>query len=148
MISYRVSHTADLWHFQTPFLQMAGLEGVATEYGDDGNIQMQYCAYCWLYQVESRYYIGPSIQLNTDFRPQVEEWYVHEAAWPVPGGAGYNIDMRFDTSEALIENGITVLGNKVMTTRGAGAGSVIAYNYVDKGYITGSCCWQEIGLNA
>jgi hypothetical protein len=25
MISYRVSHTADLWHFQTPFLQMAGI---------------------------------------------------------------------------------------------------------------------------
>jgi hypothetical protein len=66
----------------------------------------------------------------------------------VPGGAGYNIDLKFDTSEALIENGISVLANKVMVARGSGSGSVIAYNYVDKGYITGSCCWQEIGLNA
>jgi hypothetical protein len=56
--------------------------------------------------------------------------------------------MRYDTAEALIENGISVLANKVMTTRGSGAGSVIAYNYVDKGYIRDDCCWQEIGLNA
>lgn len=148
LISYRVSHTADLWKFTTPFLQMAGVEGLATEYADNGSIEMSYCAYCWLYQVETRYYIGPSIALFSSFRPQLEQFYVHEAAWPVPGGAGYNIDLRYDTSEALIENGISVLANKVMVARGSGAGSVIAYNYVDKGYITGSCCWQEIGLNA
>jgi hypothetical protein len=147
-ISYRVGHTAKLWHFATPFLRQAGVENMTLQYGDDGNIQMQYCAYCWLYRVESRYYNGPSIQLNVAFRPQVDTWYVHEAAWPVPGGAGYNIDMRYDTAEAYIVNGISVLANKVMTARGAGAGSVIAYNYTDKGYIAGSCCWQEIGLNA
>lgn len=147
-ISYRVSHTADLWHFATPFLQKAGVESLTLEYGDDGNLQMQYCAYCWLYKVESRFYIGPSIQLNTSFRPQMEQFYIHEAAWPVPGGAGYNFDLRYDTSEALIENGISVLADKVMTARGSGAGSVIAYNYVDKGYIRDNCCWQEIGLNA
>jgi hypothetical protein len=147
MISYRVSHTADLWHFATPFLQMAGVEGLTIQYADNGSIEMDFCAYCWLYQVETRYYIGPSIALFTSFRPQLEQFYVHEAAWPVPGGAGYNIDLRYDTSEALIENGISVLANKLMVARGSGAGSVIAYNYVDKQYIRDQGGWQEIGLN-
>jgi hypothetical protein len=148
MISYRVSHTADLWHFQTPFLQMAGIENLTTAYGDNGSIEMDYCAYCWLYQVETKNYIGPSIELLFSFRPQVEHFYVHDAAWPVPGGAGYNIDLRYDTSEALIENGITILANKPMVARGSGAGSVIAYNYVDKQYIRDQDGWQEMGLNA
>ncbi len=148
MISYRVSHSADLWKFATPFLQMAGVEGLATQYADNGSIEMDYCAYCWLYQVETRYYIGPSIALFSSFRPQLEQFYVHEAAWPVPGGAGYNIDLRYDTSEALIENGISVLANKLMVARGSGAGSVIAYNYVDMQYIRDQGGWQEIGLNA
>jgi len=147
-ISYRVSHTADLWSFATPFLQQAGLEDVAVEYGDDGAIQMQFCAYCWLYNVEARYSIGPTVQMNTTFRAQIDRSYIHDAAWPVPGGAGYLIDMRYDTAETYLVNSISVLGNKAMTSRGSGAGSVIAYNYVDKAYISGDCCWQEIGLNA
>jgi hypothetical protein len=148
MISYRVSHTADLWHFQTPFLQMAGVEALTTQYADNGSVEMDFCAYCWVYQVETRYYIGPSIALLFSFRPQLEQFYVHEAAWPVPGGAGYNIDLKYDTSEALIENGISVLADKLMVARGSGSGSVIAYNYVDKQYIRDQTGWQEIGLNA
>jgi hypothetical protein len=148
MISYRVSHTADLWKFATPFLQRAGVENLAMQYADNGAIEMDYCAYCWLNKVEVRYYIGQGIHLYADFRPQLEEWYIHDAAWPVPGGAGYNLDLTYATSGALIENGVSVLANKLMVTRGSGAGSVIAYNYVDKGYISGSCCWQEMGLNA
>ncbi|HJU17365.1 MAG TPA: hypothetical protein VJ770_12980 [Stellaceae bacterium] len=147
-ISYRVSHTAELWVYQNPWLQKAGLEDVVTEYGDDGDIQMQYCAYCWLHQVEARYGIGPTVQMNTTFRAQIEQSYIHDAAWPSPGGAGYLIDMRFDSAESLIENSISIRGNKVMTARGSGAGSVIAYNYVDDAYDLGSDGWQEIGLNA
>ena len=148
MISYRVSHSADLWSFQTPFLQMAGVEDLTTQYGDNGSVEMDFCAYCWLYRVETVYYIGQSIHLVADFRPQLEQFYVHDAVWPAPGGGGYNIDLMFDTSEALIENGISVLANKVMVARGSGAGSVIAYNYIDKGYIRDQEGWQEIGLNA
>ena len=147
-ISYRVSHTAALWRYQNAWLQQAGLENVVAEYGDDGAIQIQFCAYCWLYQVEARYSIGPTVQMNTAFRTQIDSSYIHDAAWPSPGGAGYLIDMRYDSAELYIVNSISALGNKVMTSRGSGAGSVIAYNYVDKAYDTGQCCWQEIGLNA
>jgi hypothetical protein len=148
MLPYRVSQSADLWSFVTPFLQGAGVEDLSLLYGDNGAAEMDYCAYCWLYKVEVGYYIGQGIHMDTDFRPQLEDFYVHEAVWPVPGSAGYNIDLIWDTSEALIENGISILANKVDVARGSGAGSVFGYNYFDKGYIGGDCCWQEIGLNA
>ena len=148
MIAYRVSHEADLWNFATPFLQMAGVEGLTTQYADNGSIEMNYCAYCWLYEVETRYYVGSSINLVVGFRPQLEKFYVHEAALPVPGGAGYNIALKLDTSEALIENGISILANKLMVAQGSGSGSVVAYNYVDKQYIRDQDGWQEFGLNA
>ncbi len=48
----------------------------------------------------------------------------------------------------LIENGISIRANKVMVVRSCGAGSVVAYNYMDDGYISGQEYWQEIGLNA
>jgi hypothetical protein len=147
MISYRTSHTAELWHFATPFLRNAGVENLTTEYPDSGSVIFQDCAYCWAYRVENRYYLNPSFGIYTSFRTQLDQYYVHEAAWPVPGGAGYNIDLRYDSSEALIINGISVLANKVMVARGSGSGSVVAYNYMDKGYINGSA-WQEMGLNA
>jgi hypothetical protein len=67
--------------------------------------------------------------------------------WPVPGGGGYAISFAFGSSEALIENSISVLANKVMVARASGAGSVIAYNYMDDGFISGSDGWVEIGLN-
>ena len=52
------------------------------------------------------------------------------------------------SSEALIENGISVQANKVMVARSSGAGSVVAYNYMDDGYHQRARrYWQEIGLN-
>jgi hypothetical protein len=65
----------------------------------------------------------------------------------VPGGGGYNISLAGGSSEILIENGISVLANKVMVSRSAGAGSVVAYNYMDDGFISGQRAWLEIGLN-
>jgi Domain of unknown function (DUF4082) len=148
MISYRVSHVADLWSYSTPMLKQAGLEGVTAEYSDNGVLQMQWCAYCWFENVEVRYYIGAGVEFNSSFRSQLEHAYIHEAAFPQPGGGAYAIDQQFDTSEILIENSISVLSDKVIVARGSGSGSVIAYSYFDMEYIYGDCCWVEIGLNA
>ena len=93
--------------------------------------------------------------VDASFRIQLEQFYIHDGAWCEPGGAGYNISLSKGSSEILIENGVSIRCNKVMVSRGAGAGSVTAYNYMDDGYI---CCnsphsflgadrWQEIGLN-
>jgi hypothetical protein len=65
-----------------------------------------------------------------------------------PGGGAYAISLSFGTSEVLIEDGISVRANKVITARCAGAGSVVGYNYMDMGYINYNGAWVEIGLNA
>jgi hypothetical protein len=62
--------------------------------------------------------------------------------------------LTFGASEEYIVNGISMLANKVIVVRASGAGSVIAYNYMDDAYICGNCgggssgdTWVEVGLN-
>jgi hypothetical protein len=147
-ISYRVSHTAQLYYFQTPFVENAGVEEVTVQYGDDDNIDFNWCAYCWAKNVENTLWLGAGFGVNSSFRVELNEFYNHEPVWPIPGGGGYNISLANGSSEILIWNGISVLANKVMVSRASGAGSVVAYNYMDMGFISGSDSWQEIGLNS
>ncbi|WP_213030215.1 hypothetical protein, partial [Acinetobacter baumannii] len=65
-----------------------------------------------------------------------------------PGGGGYAISLSAGSSEVLIENGIAVRANKLIAMRSAGAGSVVAYNYMDMSYINTQGSWIETGLNA
>jgi hypothetical protein len=146
-ISYRVSHGAQI----TPMISgptNAGVEELAVKGGDDSNIHFQNAAYAWAKDVDNSFYLNDGFRIESGFRLQLEGIYVHDAAWPVNGGAGYNISLAYGTSEVLIENSISVRANKVMVARASGTGSVIAYNYMDDGFISGSDGWVEIGLNA
>jgi hypothetical protein len=147
-ISYRVSHQAQLYYFQTPHVQNAGIEQMTVEHGDADNIDFNWCAYCWAYMVENTLWLNDGFGINNSFRVELKEFYNHKPVWPVPGGGGYNISLAHGSSEILIWNGISVLANKVMVSEAAGAGSVVAYNYMDMGFISGSDDWQEIGLNS
>ncbi len=147
MISYRVSHGAQL----APMLSgptNAGVEELAVSGGDNGNIRFESAAYSWAKNIDSSLWLNEGFAIDASFRVQLEGVYSHKAVWPVPGGGGYAISFAFGSSEVLIENSISVLANKVMVARASGAGSVIAYNYMDDGFIKGSDGWQEIGLNA
>jgi hypothetical protein len=147
-ISYRVSHWAQLYYWQASHTRNAGVENMTLEGGDDGNLRFEWAAYCWAQNVESTLWLGEGFAVDSSFRIQLEKFYAHTPVWPVPGGAGYNISLSRGASEILIENGISVLANKVMVSRSAGAGSVVAYNYMDDGFVAGQRAWQEIGLNA
>lgn len=147
-ISYRVSHQAQLYHWQTPHTRNAGVEDMTLKGGDDGNLRFEWAASCWAQRVENTEWLGEGFAINNSFRVQLEEFYVHKAVWPVPGGGGYAISLSHGSSEILIENGISILANKVMVSRSSGAGSVVAYNYMDDGFIGGQDRWQEIGLNS
>jgi hypothetical protein len=146
-ISYRTSHDAQLYYFQTPLTEQAGLESLTVEHGDDDNVDFSWCAYCWASSVESTLWLGAGFSISNSFRVELDAFYAHKPVWPVPGGGGYNISLANASSEILIWNGISVLGNKVMVGRSAGAGSVTAYNYMDMGFIGGAGAWQEAGLN-
>jgi hypothetical protein len=151
-ISYRVGHQAQLYYWATQPTENAGVESMTVSGGDDNNITFAWCAYCWAYKVENTSWLDDGFGINYSFRVQLEEIYVHRAVWPVPGGGGYAISLANGSSEILVENSISVQANKVMVARSSGAGSVVAYNYMDDGFISGAeeagaDAWQEIGIN-
>ena len=146
-ISYRGSHQAQLYTYNPAHTRYAGVENMTLSGGDDGNLRFEWAAYCWATNVESTLWLNEGIAIDYSFRIKLGEFYVHNAAWPVNGGGGYAISLSQGSSEALIEDGISVLANKVMVARSSGAGSVVAYNYMDDGYINGEDAWTEVGVN-
>jgi hypothetical protein len=146
---YRKSQYAELTTFtggNAP-LENAGIENLTATQGGNGTILIANSAYSWVKNVEVSDSWGDGIGLFDSFRVEVRDSYVHDMAWPNPGGAGYLLDIATGSSEILVENNIFIKGNKVMVARSAGAGSVVAYNYADDGYIGYQDNWQEIGVN-
>ena len=147
-ISYRASHAAQLSRYGRPHVKNAGVEDLTLIGGDAGNLRFNWAALSWARNVESTVWHGEGFAIDSSFRIELREFYVHDAAWAQPGGGGYAISLSAGTAEVLIENGIAVRANKVMVARSAGAGSVVGYNYMDMGYINTNGAWIEIGLNA
>jgi hypothetical protein len=147
-ISYRTNHAAQLSYYGPPHVKFAGVEGLKLIGGDNGNLLFNWAALSWAKDVESTVWAGAGIAMISSFRIELREFYVHDAAWAQPGGGGYAISLTMGTSEVLIEDGISVRANKVITAHCAGAGSVIGYNYMDMSYINYNGAWIEIGLNA
>jgi len=149
-IDYRVSHAAQVTGYtgSDVHVKYAGVEDLTVIGGSDGAIRFVSAAYSWAKAVEVTVWLGEGVAVNNSFRIEVRDSYVHDAAWAQPGGAGYAISLANGSAEALFENNIVMMANKVIVARSAGAGSVFGYNYVDKGYINTIEGWIEAGLNA
>ena len=155
-ISYRAANTAQLSYYQMAFTANAGIENLTLSGGDNGALVFQNAVNSWAYRVECTVWLGHGcIQVNGSFRVQLEQFYVHDGAWPEPGGGGYAIGLCCSSTEALIENGVALRADKVLASFQSGAGSVTAYNYMDQAFIccdsskptSGSDGWIENGLN-
>ncbi|HEV2228802.1 MAG TPA: immunoglobulin domain-containing protein [Steroidobacteraceae bacterium] len=147
---YRTSQHAELTTYtgsNAPVVN-GGLEQVTLVGGGDGALRFQNAEYSWAKNIEVTEWYGEGVAIENGFRDELRDSYIHDAAWPEPGGAGYALSFAFATSEALIENDIMVKANKVMVVRSSGAGSAVGYNYMDDGYIATDEGWIEIGLNA
>jgi hypothetical protein len=147
-IAYRTSHAAQLSRYGEHVVENAGVEDLKLSGGDDANLIFARAAESWAKSVESTVWQGAGVVIDNSFRIELREFYIHDGAWAQPGGAGYAISLSGGSSEVLIENGIAVRANKLLVARSAGAGSVVAYNYLDMGYINTNGAWIEIGLNA
>ena len=148
-ISYRVSHAAQLTRYteENVHVKNAGIEDVTVSGGADGNVHFACAAYSWMRNVESTLWLGEGVAISDSFRIEVRDSYIHDAAWPMPGGGGYAISLSSGSAEVLIENNIVMLANKMMVARSAGAGSVVGYNYMDDGLIADNPSWVEVGIN-
>jgi hypothetical protein len=147
-IAHRSNHAAQLSRYAQSHVKKAGVEDLKLIGGDNGNLRFYLAALCWARNVENTTWHDEGFAIDSSFRIELREFYVHDAAWAAPGGGGYAISLSHGTAEVLIENGISVKANKVMVARSAGAGSVVGYNYIDMGYINYSGAWIEVGLNA
>lgn len=149
-IDYRVSHAAQLTRYtgNNAHVKNAGVENLTAIGGSDGAIRFEDAAYSWAKGVEVTVWNGEGFAVDNSFRIEVRDSYVHDGAWAQPGGAGYAISLAAGSAEALFENNIVMMANKVIVARSAGAGAVFGYNYVDDGYINTIGRWIEIGINA
>jgi hypothetical protein len=147
-ISYRMGHAAELSRYARPFVVGASLEDLTMTGGDDASLRIQWVAASWARNVEITSWLGEGVAIANAFRIELREFYVHDAVWPEPGGGGYGLSLSHGASEVLIENGIVVRANKLIVARSAGAGSVVAYNYMDMAFIRSNPQWIETGLNA
>jgi hypothetical protein len=148
-ISYRASYAAELTRYTgaNVHVKNAGLEDLTLYGGADGNVRFECAAYSWMRNVEDTVWLGEGVAINNSFRIEVRDSYVHDTAWPQPGGGGYAISLGAGSAEALIENNIVLQANKMMVGRSAGAGSVVGYNYMDDGHILSDPNWVEVGIN-
>ena len=145
---YRTNHTAQIATFasaDTP-LRSVGVEAMTIERGDSGNLYFQNCAYCWAKNLELTKWLNEGIRWTNSFRCELRDSYVHTPVYFEPGGGSYNIAIDWGSAEILIENSISRDADKVIVTRDAGAGSVVAYNYMDDGHIGSNPAWQEMGV--
>jgi hypothetical protein len=126
----------------------AGVEDMTLTGGSEGNVAFSSAAYSWARNIECLRYGLPCVDITQSFRLEIRDSYIHSTVHPYPGGAGYGLSLQQGTSEVLIENNIITDANKVMVVRSAGAGSVVAYNYMDNGHIGNYPGWMEVGINA
>jgi len=156
-IDFQTAFTAQLSRFSNvdngpvvPSVKLAGVEDlyVSGGSGGQGNIQLHNAAYSWIKNVESDFQDGESVGINASFRCIVRDSYIHSTQTPSPGGGGYGFSFSWYSADNLLENNISWNMNKVMVMRASGGGNVIAYNYMEDGWIDSSTGWVETGINA
>jgi hypothetical protein len=156
-IGFQTAYTAQLSRFSNidngpviPVVKYGGVEDLYVRGGSNGqgNITLSNAAYSWVKNVESDFQDGPSISIDASFRCIIRDSYVHTTQTPYPGGGGYGFSFSWYSADNLLENNISWNMNKVMVMRASGGGNVIAYNYMEDGWIGNQTQWVEVGLNA
>ena len=88
-----VRRAAHALHGPTAAVRQAGLEDLTVTGGGNGNVRFECGSHSWMRSVESTVWLGEGIAINNSFRIEVRDSYIHDAAWPYPGGGGYAISL-------------------------------------------------------
>ena len=152
-IKYRVSNVAQIYTPNHTFVSQAGVENLTVVGGVGGQtggpIHMDFCAYCWLKNVETYYWVG-GVGISNSVRTQVSGVYFHDCSDCENNGNEYPFALDGATTESLTENSIFRIAGKGMVGRSCGGGNVIAHNYVDDTFYQASSIgnyWLDMGLN-
>jgi hypothetical protein len=113
-----------------PFIQEVGIENVTIERSTSGPILMEYCAYCWIRNVEAFGWSG-GIVFRNSVRSELINSYIHDCYVCTNSGVEYPIAIDGATTETLVANNIVRFAGKGMVGRACGGGNVVSYNYID-----------------
>ena len=146
-------------------VKYAGLEKLYVTGGQNDQIDMINCAYCWVANVESdgttpaattasngtagpgNGMKGAHLLIEKSFRAVIRDSYFHHATNVVQGGGAYGLSFSAHTSDSLVENNIIYYMNKPLTMRATGGGNVVAYNYVDNAWTSADGRLQETTID-
>jgi len=113
---------------------------------------MEFCAYCWIKNVEVGDWYGGGIDIAYSVRSELNTDYVHHCWDSVNNGGEYPIALDNASTEILITNSITNFAGKGMVARAGGAGSVVSYSYMDDTMYDAESgigdYWVDMGVNA
>jgi hypothetical protein len=115
----------------------AGVENLYVEQlnasgGDDQNIQIDYCANCWVKNVESYKPRGAHVRIRNSYACEIRDSFFHDGH-DHGSGRAYGIFLFGRNSDHLIENNIIYKTRHAMVLEGGGSGNVFGYNYADDG---------------
>ena len=154
-MTFNVANQAQLTGWDTEPLTNSGLEDVYVSGvpAPGGNAQyndvvITLAKYSWVKNVETDNSNGYGIGIDQAFKNIVRDSYIHSTINPTPGGAGYGLEFSMGSADNLAENNISWNFDKVMVMRASGGGNVMAYNYMDNGWIDYQPNWMESGINA
>lgn len=159
-IDLLIAYSAQLARFSNindgpvrPAVRLAGIEDLYVSGGEGhnagGNIHLYNAAYSWVSNVESEGQFGTGVNFDATIRCTLQNSYIHDSRAPItPGGGAYGIGINVYASDNLIENNISWNHNRVFVMHASGGGNVIAYNYLDDGWIDYDEQYMETGLGA
>jgi hypothetical protein len=142
-------------------IKYAGVEDLYVTGGQNDEIHVEECAFCWVAGVESDGttpaastasngtagpglgMVGAHVLIDKSYRVIIRDSYFHHASAVVQGGGAYGISFSRHTSESLVENNIIYYMNKPLTMRASGGGNVVGYNYVDDAWTSVDTRLQE-----
>lgn len=133
-----------------PLLSEAGVENMTIERPTSGGVDFQFCAYCWMKNVEVVGWGGGAVNFNYSVRNQMDTSFSNHCGNSVNNGAEYPIGMQDSATETYIVNNIILICGKGMVGKAAAA-SVVAYNYSDEtmydSYSGIGDYWMDMGVN-
>jgi hypothetical protein len=132
-----------------PFLEYAGVENLTILKPTNGGVYIQFCAYCWVRNVEVGGWFAGAVNTEYSARVQIDSSYLHDCYDCENNGAEYPVGISSASTEIYVTNNIIIRGGKGMVGR-TGSAAVIAYNYVDDTFYQANSIgdyWQDMGVN-
>jgi hypothetical protein len=157
---YRISDSHDArmyWPTQhsvntaMPFLTNAGVENITLLKVNGGGIDLEFCAYCWVRNVEVGNWIAGAVNTTYAVRSQITHNYFHNCIDCQNNGNEYPLGISTASTEILADDNIILLGGKGMVGRAANT-AVIANNYQDDTFYETTAgqigdYWLDMGVN-